>query len=234
MKKLYEESRVNDTAPRPWYRIRRLLVYLLGIAVLAFGIALNTKTAMGVAPVISVAYCFTAMTGIGLGVTSFLWYLVLILLQALLLGRNFRPRQLLQIGVSFLTSWFIGIFDVILPTAQNLAGRLLLLALAIVITALGIILTVGMRLVPNPADALADVLGQKLKRGLGLGKNVLDLSCIALSVCLGYLALGHLTGIGIGTILTMLLTGRVVALLNRWLREPCQRIAGCGIMGSKG
>lgn len=58
--------------------------------------------------------------------------------------------QLLQIGASFLTSFFIDIYDTVLPTAQSMAVRLVLLAAAIVITSMGIILTVGMEIVPNP------------------------------------------------------------------------------------
>jgi uncharacterized membrane protein YczE len=204
--------------------VGRLLLYLLGILVLALGITLNTKTNLGVSPIISVAYCVSGITGIKLAVTTFVWYILMIFMQAVMLGRNFKPLQLLQVGVSFLTSWFIGIFDGILPVAESMAVRIFLLLLAIVITSIGIILTVGMKVVPNPADGFASVLGEKLGRGLGFGKNVFDLSSIVISTVLGLAIGGRLIGIGIGTVLTMILTGRVVAFISRFTAEPCRRM----------
>ena len=204
--------------------LKRILIYVLGIIVLALGITLNTKTNLGVSPVISAAYCASVLTGIGFGAATFIEYMILIGLQAAILRRNFKPWQLLQIGASFLTSFFIDIYDTFLPAAQSMAVRLVLLAAAIVITSMGIILTVGMEIVPNPADGFASVLGKILKRNLGFGKNVLDLSCIRLAVALGLLAEGRIIGIGIGTVLTMILTGRVVALISRRAVPVCRNV----------
>ena len=36
---------------------------------------------------------------------------------------------------------------------------------------------VNMKLVPNPADALAATIGDKLGKGMGIGKNVFDVTC---------------------------------------------------------
>ena len=204
--------------------LKRILIYVLGIIVLSLGITLNTKTNLGVSPVISAAYCASVLTGIGFGAATFIEYMILIGLQAAILRRNFKPWQLLQIGASFLTSFFIDIYDTFLPAAQSMAVRLVLLAAAIVITSMGIILTVGMEIVPNPADGFASVLGKILKRNLGFGKNVLDLSCILLAVALGLLAEGRIIGIGIGTVLTMILTGRVVALISRRAVPVCRNV----------
>lgn len=201
------------------------IVYLIGIVVLAFGITLNTKTGLGVSPIISVAYCVAEISGLRLGLVTFVWYMLMIALQAIMLGHEFKPFQLLQIGVSFLTSWFIDLFNGILPDFTSMPLRLGGLAAAILITSLGIVLTVGMKVVPNPADGFASVLGQKLGRDLGFGKNVFDLSSILISVTVGLVVAGRLVGIGAGTVLTMIFTGRAVALINRvWGKEFCTRI----------
>ncbi len=42
-------------------------LYLLGMLVLALGITLNTLTGLGVSPIISVAWCFSQITGLNLG-----------------------------------------------------------------------------------------------------------------------------------------------------------------------
>ena len=207
---------------------KRFAVYLAGMIILAFGITLNTKTDLGVSPIISVAYTFSQITGFSLGLMTFLWYLIMIALQAVLLGKDFKLYQLLQIGVSFVTSWFINMFDAALPEAEVLWMKILLLVGAVVITAVGVVLTVGMETVPNPADGFASVLGKKLKKGLGFGKNLFDFSSIFLSLMVSLLWEGRLIGIGAGTFLTMILTGRVIALIHKYSGTLVQNIADSG------
>ena len=207
---------------------KRFAVYLAGMIILAFGITLNTKTDLGVSPIISVAYTFSQITGFSLGLMTFLWYLIMIALQAVLLGKDFKLYQLLQIGVSFVTSWFINMFDAALPEAEVLWMKILLLVGAVVITAVGVVLTVGMEMVPNPADGFASVLGKKLKKGLGFGKNLFDFSSIFLSLMVSLLWEGRLIGIGAGTFLTMILTGRVIALIHKYSGTLVQNIADSG------
>ncbi len=202
----------------------RILIYLVGIIILSFGITLNTKTGLGVSPIISIPFNISTLMEINLGTMTFIFYSLLVLLQILLLGRNFKIYQLLQLVMSLITSLFIDFFDQILPQAQNLPLKILLLAAAIIFTGLGASLTVGMKIVPNPADGFADVLGQKLKQGFGFGKNVFDLSCILLSLIIGFIFSGRIIGIGIGTIISMILTGRVVAFCQSKLMKYYQRL----------
>ena len=152
----------------------------------------------------------------------------MIALQAVLLGKDFKLYQLLQIGVSFVTSWFINMFDAALPGAEVLWMKILLLVGAVVITAVGVVLTVGMEMVPNPADGFASVLGKKLKKGLGFGKNLFDFSSIFLSLMVSLLWEGRLIGIGAGTFLTMILTGRVIALIHKYSGTLVENIADSG------
>lgn len=200
---------------------RRLLVYLIGIIILALGITLNTKTQLGISPIISVPYNISVISEIPLGVMTFIYYCFLILLQFLLLRSEFEPYQILQVAASLFTSVFIQIFDNVLPVPDSLAARIVLVFAAIIITALGASITVGMHYVPNPADGLADVVGQKLKKDLGFGKNTIDLISIAVALLIGFIFTGGLLGIGIGTILTMIFTGRFIALF----RKPVGRLA---------
>lgn len=202
---------------------KRIAVYLIGTIILAFGITLNTKTGLGVSPIISIPFSISKLCKLNLGTMTFLFYCLLVLFQILLLRRNFRPGQLLQVVMSLVTSAFINLFDIVIPMAQGLPMRLLVLAFAIFFTGLGASITVGMKIVPNPADGFADVLGQKLKKGFGFGKNVFDLSCIVISLGIGLIGSGTLLGIGAGTVISMILTGRVVALchikLGPWYKK---------------
>lgn len=202
---------INRKKPSKLWTLR-LLVYLAGIIILSLGITLNTKTGLGVSPIISIPYSISVLCHINLGTLTFIFYGLLVLFQILLLGKNFKIFQLLQLAMSLITSICINVFDVILPSAPNLISKILMLLLAIIFTGLGASLTVGMKIVPNPADGFANVLGEKLKKGFGFGKNVFDLSCIFISLVIGFIFSHTLLGIGAGTIISMICTGRVIAL----------------------
>lgn len=203
---------------------KRVLVYCIGILILACGITLNTKTKLGVSPVISVAYNIAQILHTPLGVTTFVYYAFLIFLQFLLLPKEFSLFQCGQIICAFLTSAFIQLFDLALPSPDGMLPRLILLVIAIFLTGLGASITVGMRLVPNPADALANIIGKKVGRDLGLGKNILDASCIILAVILGLVFSGSLLGIGIGTAVSVVFTGRVMALVQGFTNRLYEKV----------
>ena len=75
-------------------------------------------------------------------------------------------------------------------------------------------MSLGMRLVPNPGDGIVQAAADALKKNVGLMKNCVDAGCIVLSLGISALFAGRLTGVGIGTVLAVFLTGRVIAVFN--------------------
>ena len=206
--------------------LKRSLMYVFSLALLALGITLNTKTQLGVSPIVSVPYCISQLASLPLGLTTFVHYLLLILLQKLLLGKAFPPIQYLQILCSLVTSLFIQGWDMLLPVFVPMWLRLLVLLAAIFITGLGASLSLAMDIVPNPADGLADAVGRKIRRDVGMGKNLIDFISLAISLALGLLLAHRILGVGLGTVAAMLLTGRVYALVHRRSLALAQRLKG--------
>ena len=71
--------------------ILRIALYLIGIMVLALGITLNTKTNLGVSPIISMPYAVAQIFGYETGTAVFVAYLIFIVLQIVLLKGKFPP-----------------------------------------------------------------------------------------------------------------------------------------------
>ena len=209
-------------------QLARGAIYLAGIVILAVGVTTNTFTGLGVSAIVSVPYSISVIWGIPLGVVTFCYYCACVALQALIGWRFSKPLILaLQIPMALLTSSLIGWLSAALPFApQTAAGRFALLALAILLTGVGGAMIVDMALVPNPADALADVIGQALDRGFGFGKNVLDALAVALTCTIGLVTLGRVVGVQIGTVCCAILIGRVIAVFNHFLRAHLRRLAG--------
>ena len=192
---------------------KRIGIYLLGLLILGCGIDLNTKTQLGVSPIISVAYNIAYLTHIPIGVMIFIYYVLLVIIQWILLGKKFDYFQFFQIPASLVTSFFIQLFDGFIPVASSYPTRIMMLILAI-ITGIGASLTVGMKIVPNPADGLASVFGETCHKGFGFGKNLFDGISIVISLIIGFVFTGGILGIGLGTVISMIFTGRVIALLE--------------------
>lgn len=72
--------------------------------------------------------------------------------------------------------------------------RLLALGVGVLLTGLGASLTVAMKILPNPADALAHTIGTVCHKNFGFGKNILDLICISISLSIGFLFTGGAFG----------------------------------------
>ena len=212
--------------------INRLLSYGLGIVILALGITLNTKTGLGVSALVSIAYTVANAWNLNFALMTFLLYTCFALIEVGLKW-GFLPqlrkvlwKDLLQIPFSLAFSLLLNVFGGIIPVAEHVGAQIVMLVLAIVCTGIGAAMIVDMHLIPNPADGLAQTLGMETKKGMGLGKNLLDCSCVGISAVIGLVARGRLIGIGIGTIAAMIGVGRVVALFNRCFETKLCRTAG--------
>ena len=194
--------------------ILRLLIFCAGLVVLSLGIDLNTKTQLGISPINSVPFNVHKLTGLPLWVCVYALYLLFILMQWLLLRKDFHPVQFLQIATSFVCSILIQFFDDRLPLLTTPVSQYLVLVLAVVLTAIGSALTAGMHLTPNPGEGAAVAIGAALKKDFALGKNVLDLGCVVASVAITLIFAGKIMNIGVGTLVSMLFTGRVVKLFS--------------------
>lgn len=205
----------------------RVLFYGAGVICMAIGLTLNTKTQLGVGSVASIAYSGSLVWGLDYGRLTFLVYMAAILLQFLLKKENRRWSLCLQLPFSAVFSSLLTVFGHCVRIApEALWQRLLLLLAAIGLTALGLLLMVDMKLIANPADALADTVGSLFEKDVGFGKNVIDAFSVALSCVIGLAASGKIVGIGLGTVVTMLLTGRLVSFFRLLLEERIQALAG--------
>ena len=207
----------------------RLLIYAAGLIILACGITMNTKTGMGVSPIISVPYSISEIWDLNFGNMTFIVYTIFVIIQAVLM-RRITLNLILQLPLSLVFTRFLNLFDMILPeSGSDIWEKLLMLAVAISLTGIGIIMSVRTDFVPNPGDGIVNEIAVVIKKSMGFTKNCFDLLNLCISCSVGMIFAGHLIGIGLGTVLTMLLTGRAVALFSFIFLKPMLRV--CGLEG---
>ena len=84
--------------------------------------------------------------------------------------------DLLQIPLSLVFSRVLNFYDALIPYDSTRAGflsNLVLLLAAVLITGIGVSMTVNMRLVPNPGDGIVAALAQRWAGSRALQKMCL-------------------------------------------------------------
>lgn len=89
----------------------RIPMYFIGLFVMTIGIALSVKSNLGVSPVSSIPYTMTCVWGIEMGKATILFHIVLVLIQILLLRKNFKPVQWLQVLIGVVFGYFTTFYN---------------------------------------------------------------------------------------------------------------------------
>lgn len=192
---------------------KRIIIYLVGMLLLAVGIVLNTRTGLGVAAVASFPFAINQITGLSLGNASMFMYLVLVVLQ-LVLVRKADLKILLQIPFS------VG-FGVILDFVNNklsirantLVSGLALLLVAVLTIASGVFMMVKCDLILNPVDGAVKTMSDVFKVKFGRIKIIFDASFVTLTIVTSLVFTGSIIGIGIGTVIAVLLMGNTIQFM---------------------
>ena len=203
------EKMKNNTA-------KRYLFFLIGILINAFGVALITKAALGTSPISSVPYVLSLRFAPTLGAFTFVMNLLFIILQPVLLRRDYQPIQLLQIVVNIVFSWFIDVSMNLLGwlEPQNIAVELIVLLLGCAVLGFGISVEVAPDVLLVPGEGLVGALTAASGRRFGSVKVAFDVTLVLISLALSLFFFHRLNGLGLGTVISALLVGRFVNLYN--------------------
>ncbi len=195
--------------------------FIVGVLVNSFGIALITKAALGTSPISSVAYVLSLALPLTIGQFTFIMNMVFIALQPVLLRREYRPIQVLQIAVNVVFSAFLDVSMGMLSWLDPATLPLQLAALlaGCVILGVGVAVEVAPDVLTVPGEGLVRAIYIVVSRRFGSArfgtiKNLFDISLMLIAVALSLALFGYLNGIGVGTVIAALLVGRIVNLAN--------------------
>ena len=195
-------------------KTKRIIVYIVGLFILALGLTLNTKASLGVSPIISVPYSISQITGLNFGDLTFIEYVVFVFIQIWIHISERILSDLLQLPLSLIFTRLLNIFSTYIPTSNQLGIQLLILAMAIICTGVGAAMSLSMQLVPNPGDGIVQALAGKFNKSVGLTKNMFDCLSVCITLCISLIFAHTILGIGIGTVIAVLGVGRVIALFH--------------------
>ena len=79
--------------------IKRYIFLVVGLAIMSFGVAFSINAELGTLPVSSIPYVTSEISGLSVGTTTIIVNTIIVLLQIVVLRRQFKLIRLLQIPV---------------------------------------------------------------------------------------------------------------------------------------
>lgn len=200
-------------------KLKRYTVFLIGLFINSLGVSLITKASLGTSPISSIPYVLSLNFPFTLGQFTIAFSLLLIVLQLIILRRNFKAEHLLQIPISILFGYFIDLTMVMLffVNPQTYIASLAYLLIGCVILGFGVYTEVLANVAMLPGESFVRAVSSTWKTEFGSTKVAFDVSLTVIAAVLSLLFAHRLDGVREGTIIAALLVGFIARLFGRWL-----------------
>lgn len=202
----------------PGVVLSKVAVYAVGLLFMAFGVAFSVNSGLGVSPVNSLPYVVSLVLGVDMGSCVIAVFCCYVLVQIVIYRRDFKWINLTQIVFSTLFGYFVDfakavVGDFALPTYP---GQLIMLAVSMVLVALGVCLYMDAGLVNMPMEGMTNAIAERIvKKPFHDVKVAVDCLAVAAAILLSFVGLGGLEGIREGTLLCALLVGKMMKPMQK-------------------
>ena len=204
----------------------RILFYCLGAFSTALGVVITINANLGVSPITSLPYVVSLVTKIDIGILFVVLFVFIIILQIVLLGKDFKWINLTQIFISSLFGYFVVVAEFIVGdfTLPSYPGRFLMLLTGNFLISLGVTMYVDAKLVPMPAEGLATALAQKLNRPFYQMKLTIDSGFALSALIISIAVFGRLYGLREGTIIGAVLIGWMIKFIQKAIKPVMNKL----------
>ena len=199
--------------------LKRYLIFLVGLFVNSLGVSLITKANLGTSPISSIPYILSLNFPFTLGNFTIFFSIFLIVLQLIILRKNFKLEHILQIPVSIIFGYFIDLtmilFSWVNPEAYIM--KIVYLLIGCLILGVGVYMEVLADVVMLPGESFVRAIVLTWKTNFGTTKICFDVSMSVIAAVLSFIFAGRLAGVREGTVIAALLVGFIARLIGKKL-----------------
>lgn len=195
--------------------IKKYLILFIGLFIMAIGIAFSIKADLGTTPISCVPYVVSLISPISVETATIIMHCTFIAAQIILLGKNYKPVQLLQLSIALLFGIMTDIALLMLHniTYNSYFEQWLLCILGIVLLALGISLEVLASVITNAGEGVVLAICKVTKVHFGTMKVIFDVSLVSIAAITGFIFKGSLLGVREGTIAAAIFVGIISKII---------------------
>lgn len=197
--------------------VKKYSLFSVSIFIVGTAITLITRAGLGATAITSLPFVVNQIWGISFGLMTGLFNVLWVILQMLIQRKRFPKIQLLQFGVSFVLGLSVDLsnylFRGLIP--QTYISQIALLVLGCLVMGFGVFLQLKADAVYNPAEGIVAVISEETGKSFGTVKTLFDSTLVVLSIILGLVVTGQVTGIREGTIISALIIGPFTGMFQK-------------------
>ncbi len=201
--------------------LKRSIIFIAGLFVMAFGVALSVKANLGTSPISSVPYVYSLSFPLSMGITTIIMHLVMVLLQIVILRKAYKAIQLLQLVVALIFGYFTDLTLFLVRAneyATNYFYQWFLCIVSVIFIAFGIFLEVKANVTYLAGEGLVLAISKAFHIEFGKVKVGFDCALVTIAIVSSFIFLKDLKGIREGTVASAILVGLTVRFFNKNLR----------------
>ena len=201
---------------------KRVFIYVLGLFIIALGVSVSVKSNLGISPVNSIPYVVSLITGVEQGKCVTFVFCILSGLQILILLKDYKIKNLLQIVCSTIFGYFVTTANKItsgMPDCSNYVMQLFYLLVSMCLIAVGLSLFIRANLIGMPAEGLVGAIVQKYGVKFPNAKTGCDVAMVVVAAALSLFYFHELRGVREGTILAAVFIGQLMKVWNRYMGD---------------
>lgn len=203
--------------------IRGELALIFAVFIDAFGVVLMLYSGAGISAISSLPFAFSeVLPALTLGTWTYLFQGLLIF-SLMVMRKRFMLPYLFSFVVGFIFGELLDFHELwidILPTALH--WRIVYFILSYLIICFGIALSNRCQMPIVPTDLFPRELEDITKIGYPKIKIGFDATCLLITGVMTVCFLGHLDGLGIGTVAAALTMGKGVGIVGDWMDRHFQ------------
>ena len=198
--------------------IKRIFQFVVGLFIMAFGVAFSIVSTLGTTPISSIAYSLVLITDINIGITTFIFNAALIFLQFLILRSGFHKKRLLQLINCIVFSYFNALALTVtsqIPFDGSVMMMVVFLIVSIFLIAFGIFVYMPANIAPLPGEGCVEAISIVTGRRFSTVKILFDATMVTTALIMCWLWYASPFGaVNIGTIISAFMVGFTLRQIN--------------------
>lgn len=197
--------------------LKNYTVLIIGLFIMSFGVALSVISDLGTTPISCIPNILKYAIPLSLGTITIIFNFMLIIIQFMILGKDFQRKQWMQILVTIIFGYFIDFALYILSPLhpETYIAQWIFCIISCFIIALGVYFEVKSNAIVLPGEGVSLAVRHVTKMEFGKIKTLFDSSNVIIGALLSILLYGTFRGIGLGTIFAGIVVGYIVRFYRK-------------------
>ena len=206
--------------------VLKYLTVILGVYVLSLGVVLFVKSSLGTTPISCLNYVLSLHTPLTLGSATFIFNVVLIFIELLLIRGIGSRRDMIEIMLQVPFSALLGVFmDLNMRLLASVEVDSYLMAVGLMVAgcftqALGVVLELKPNVAIMSAEGVVKYSSRRWGRDFGRMKVAFDITLVSMAAVVSFVLAGHIEGLREGTVVAAVCTGFIVSGMIRYIFTP--------------